>query len=144
MIPVVEKPEVVAQKEKLLKDLGTAYVVLLHLPFFMFNFNECCKKCDSKGEAKLFKGSIKKHKQSCPHNCHYDDSTIQYGTEKQAHENVLRQINQKELPDFIDSADTITLQDLDDDFTAAEVDSMIAELSKWDFESWNAVEQHCS
>ena len=86
---------------------------------------------DSKGEAKLFKGSIKKHKQSCPHNCHYDDSTIQYGTDKQAHENVLRQINQKELPDFIDSVDTITLQDFDDDFTAAEVDSMIAEL--WTF-----------
>ena len=74
---------------------------------------------------------IKKHKKSCPHNCHYDDLTIsQCGTDKLAHENVLRQINQKELPDFIDSADTITLQDLDDDFTAAEVDSMIAELSK--------------
>ena len=37
MIPVVEKPEVVAQKEKLLKDLGTAYVVLLNLPFLMFS-----------------------------------------------------------------------------------------------------------
>ena len=64
----------------------------------------------SKGEGKLFKESIKKHKQSCPHNCHYDDLTIWCGTEKQAHENVLRQINQKELPDFIDSADTITFQ----------------------------------
>ena len=39
MTPVVEKPEVVAQKEKLLKDLGTAYVVLLHLPFFMFSMS---------------------------------------------------------------------------------------------------------
>ena len=39
MIPVVEKPEVVAQKEKLLKDLGTAYVVLLHLPFLMFSMS---------------------------------------------------------------------------------------------------------
>ena len=39
--------------------------------------------------------------------------------DKQAHENVLRQINQKQLPDFTDSADTITLQDLDKDFTAA-------------------------
>ena len=128
MIPVVEKPEVVAQKEKLLKDLGNAYVVLLQLPFFMFNFNECCKNCDSKSEAKLFKGSIKKHKQSCPHNCHYDDLIIQYGTDKQAHENVLRQINQKQLPDFTDSADTITVQDLDDDFAAAEVEIMISEL----------------
>ena len=39
MTPVVEKPEVVAQKEKLLQDLGTAYVVLFHLPFFMFSMN---------------------------------------------------------------------------------------------------------
>ena len=39
MIPVVEKPEVVGQKEKLLKDLGTAYVVLLHFPFFMFSMS---------------------------------------------------------------------------------------------------------
>ena len=39
MIPVVEKPEVVAQKEKLLKDLGTAYVVLLHLAFLMFSMS---------------------------------------------------------------------------------------------------------
>ena len=39
MIPVVEKPEVVAQKEKLLKDLGIAYVVLLHLPFLMFSMS---------------------------------------------------------------------------------------------------------
>ena len=37
---------------------------------------------------------------------------IQYGTDKQAHENVLKQIKQKELPDFIDSAETITLQAL--------------------------------
>ena len=97
---------------------------------FFYCLNECCKKCDSKGEAKLFKGSIKKHKQSCPHNCHYDELSIQYGTDKQAHENVLKQTKQKILPDFIDPADTITLQDLDDDFAAAEVDSMIADLLK--------------
>ena len=90
--------------------------------------NECCKKCDSKGEAQLFKGSIKKHKESCPHNCHYDDLTVQYGTDKQAHENVLKQIKQKDVPDFIDSEDTITLQDLDDDFAAAEVEDLISEL----------------
>ena len=54
------------------------------------------------------------------------------------------QIKQKELPDFIDSADTITLQNLDDEFAAAEVDSVIAELSKWNFESWNAAELLCS
>ena len=39
MIPIVEKLEVVAQKEKLLKDLGTAYVVLLHLHFLMFSMS---------------------------------------------------------------------------------------------------------
>ena len=39
MIPLVENLEVVSQKEKLLKDLGTAYVVLLHLPFFMFSMS---------------------------------------------------------------------------------------------------------
>ena len=39
MIPVVEKPEVVAQKEKFLKDLGIAYFVLLHLPFLMFSMS---------------------------------------------------------------------------------------------------------
>ena len=39
MIPVAEKPEVVAQKEKLLKGLRTAYVVLLHLPFLMFSMS---------------------------------------------------------------------------------------------------------
>ena len=84
------------------------------------------------------------HKQSCPHNCHYDDLTIQYGTDKQAHENVPKQIKQKEFPDCIDPADTITLQDLDDDFAAAEVDSMIADLLKWNLESWNAAELLCS
>ena len=106
--------------------------------------NECCKKCDSNGEAKLFKGSIKKHKESCPNKCHYDDLTVQYGKDKQAHEDVLKRISQKDVPDFIDSADTIALKDLDDDFAAAEVDSLISELSSWGFESWNAAELLCS
>ena len=128
MIPVVEKPEVVAQKEKLLKALGPAYVVLLP-SVFLDVLNECCKKCDSNGEAKLFKGSIKKHKESCPNKCHYDDLTVQYGKDKQAHEDVLKRISQKDVPDFIDPADTIALKDLDDDFAAAEVDSLISELS---------------
>ena len=50
---------------------------------------------------------FKKHKESCPHNCHYDDLTVQYGTDKQAHENVLKQIHKKNVPDFIDSEDTM-------------------------------------
>ena len=65
MIPVVEKPEVVAQKEKLLKALGPAYVVLLPCAFLDV-LNECCKKCDSNGEAKLFKGSIKNAQAELP------------------------------------------------------------------------------
>ena len=56
--------------------------------------------------------------------------TIQYGTDKQAHENVLKQINQKDMPDFIDPEDNITLRDLDDDFAAADVENMILELPK--------------
>ena len=60
------------------------------------------------GETKLFKCSIKKHKQSFLHNYHCDDFTIQYGKGKQAHKNLLRQIKQKELPDFHDYENTIT------------------------------------
>ena len=83
MIPVVKNPEVVAQKEKLLKASGPAYVVLLPSAFLDV-LSECCKKCDSSGDAKRFKGSIKKHKQSCPNKYHYDDLTVQYGKDKQA------------------------------------------------------------
>ena len=47
-----------------------------------------------RGEA--FQGySIKKHKQVCPHNCLYEDLPIQYGTGKQARENVLKQVLKK-------------------------------------------------
>ena len=67
-----------------------------------------------------------------------------YGKDKQAHEDVLKRISQKDVPDFIDPADTIALKDLDDDFAAAEVDSLISELSSWGFESWNAAELLCS
>ena len=105
-------------------------VHFLFISSFLDVFAECCKKCDSKGEAKLFKGSVDKYKKSCPHNCQYDDLIVQYGKEKQAHEDVLKRISQKDTPDFIDSADIITLKDLDDDFTAAEVDSLVSELSK--------------
>ena len=36
-LKLVEKPEVVSQKDKILKDLDTAHVVLLNLPFLMFS-----------------------------------------------------------------------------------------------------------
>ena len=58
----------------------------------------------------LFKFSIKKHKQECPHNCLYEDLTMQYGTNKQAHENLLKQLQTKEIPDFIDSEDITVLR----------------------------------
>ena len=74
----------------------------------------------------------------------HDDLTIQYGKDKQAHEDVLKRISQKDVPDFIDSADTIPLKDLDDDFAAAEVDSLLSELSSWGCESWNAAGLLCS
>ena len=37
--------------------------------------------------------------------------------------------NHRQIPDFIDSEDTITLQDLDDDFVTIEVDSLILGIS---------------
>ena len=58
-------------------------------------YEQCCSAA--------FQLSKSHFESSCPHNCHYDDLTIRCGTDKQAHENVLRQINQKEFPDFIDS-----------------------------------------
>ena len=58
-----------------------------------------------------------------------DFNTMQYGTGKQAHENVLKQVQKKQVPDFIDPEDAIALKDLDDDFAAAEVDSLISEIS---------------
>ena len=57
---------------------------------------------------------------------------------------MLKQINQKDIPDFIDPEDTITLQDLDDDFAAADLENLISELSTPDFESWNAAKLLCS
>ena len=57
---------------------------------------------------------------------------------------MLKQINQKDMPDFIDPEDIITLRDLDDDFAAAGVENVIPELSNWGFESWNAAELLCS
>ena len=45
--------------------------------------------------------------------------------------------------DFIDPEDTNTFRDLDDDFTAADMENLISEISTWGFESWNAVIQQC-
>ena len=52
--------------------------------------------------------------------------TMQYGTDEQAHKDVMLQLNKKDL--FVDPEDTITLQDLDDDFLNAEVDNLVSEL----------------
>ena len=53
---------------------------------------------------------------------------------------MLKQINQKDMPGFIDPEDIITLRDLDDDFAATDVENMISELSNVGFKSWNAAE----
>ena len=45
--------------------------------------------------------------------------------------------NHRQIPDFIDSEDTITLQDLDDDFVTIEVDSLILRISSWNFDTLN-------
>ena len=45
--------------------------------------------------------------------------------------------NHRQIPDFIDSEDTITLQDLDDDFVTIEVDSLILGISSWNFDTLN-------
>ena len=51
---------------------------------------------------------------------------MQYGTDEQAHKDVMLKLNKKDL--FVDPEDTITLQDLDDDFLNAEVDNLVPEL----------------
>ena len=59
------------------------------------------------------------------------DITIQYGKDEQAHKNVMQQLknfNKQVL--FVDPEDTITLQDLDDNFHNADVDNLIAELNE--------------
>ena len=45
--------------------------------------------------------------------------------------------NHRQIPDFIDSEDTITFQDLDDDFVTIEVDSFILWISTWNFDTLN-------
>ena len=52
--------------------------------------------------------------------------TMQYGTDEQAHRDVMLQLNKKDL--FGDLEDTITLRDLDDDFLNAEMNNLVSEL----------------
>ena len=59
--------------------------------------------------------------------------TIQYGTDRtlhERHEEVLKQINSKPKPENLTHADTVTLKDLDDAFTQAQVDSLVKELKE--------------
>ena len=60
------------------------------------------------------------------------DLKIQYGTDEQARKDVMLQLkNFNTKPNlFADPEDTITLQDLDDDFLNAEVDSLTLELTE--------------
>ena len=56
--------------------------------------------------------------------------TIQYGTDRTLHEEVLKQINSKPEPENLIHADTVTLKDLDDAFTQAQVDNLVKELEE--------------
>ena len=61
--------------------------------------------------------------------CNFRSREAPSFTDKKDHENVLKQIKQKDDPDFVDPEDTITIRDLDDDFAAAEMENLISELS---------------
>ena len=56
--------------------------------------------------------------------------TIEYGTDQTLHEEVLKQINSKPEPENLTHADTVTLKDLDDAFTQAQVDNLVKELEE--------------
>ena len=57
--------------------------------------------------------------------------TIQYGKDRALHEAALREVNAKPEPENLSHADTITLKDLDDTFTQAQVDNLVKELEEW-------------
>ena len=54
--------------------------------------------------------------------------TIQYGTDRSLHQEVLKELNAKPEIENLTHADTVALKDLDDAFTTAQVDSLVKEL----------------
>ena len=56
--------------------------------------------------------------------------TIQYGKDQALHEEVLKQINSKPEPENLTRDDSVTLRDLDDAFTQAQVDNLVKELEE--------------
>ena len=51
--------------------------------------------------------------------------TIQYGKDRALYEEALKKVNAKPDPENLTHADTVTLKDLDDAFTEAQVDNLV-------------------
>ena len=56
--------------------------------------------------------------------------TIQYGKDRALYEEALKKVNAKPDPENLTHADTVTLKDLDDAFTEAQVDNLVKELQE--------------
>ena len=54
--------------------------------------------------------------------------TIQYGTDQALHQAAMLEVNAKPEPENLTHHDTVALKDLDDAFTQAKVDNLVAEL----------------
>ena len=55
--------------------------------------------------------------------------TIQYGTDRALHQSAMVELSKKKAePENLTHADTVTIKDLDDAFTLAQVDNLVAEL----------------
>ena len=54
--------------------------------------------------------------------------TIQYGTDRSLHQEVLKELNAKPEIENLTHADIFALKDLDDAFTTAQVDNLVKEL----------------
>ena len=54
--------------------------------------------------------------------------TIQYGTDQALHQATMLEVNAKPEPENLTHADAVAIKDLDDAFTQAQVDNLVAEL----------------
>ena len=134
-MPVVEKPEIVQEKEKKLKSLGQKYVV---------NFStSCCTswsymrdvlsvkpKIVVLSSSAVFQSTSKNAKMDVVlqvkkfhliWSVYFSDLTIQYGENEALHLLALKEVNAKEAPDMTQE-EAIGLQDLDDAFVLAQAE----------------------
>ena len=54
--------------------------------------------------------------------------TIQYGTDQALHQAAMLEVNAKPEPKNLSHTDAVAMKDLDDAFTQAQVDNLVAEL----------------